>query len=172
MPFTLIFKAVIVDPGAGFVTGGGSFTSPPGAYVAAPDATDKVTFSFVSQYEIGRSTPDGNTQFVFHGTNPPFNFRSTSYEWLVVTGSDCAKFKGEGIVRQHEATFGFMLTACDNGEPGNSDSIRVKIWNKSEDSTVYDNKMGVSNESYDGTALDHGNIQIHQQEGGRKHLRP
>ena len=40
--------------------------------------------------------PTGNTEFQFHAAD--LNFHSSSYEWLVVTGSDYAKFKGAGTI--------------------------------------------------------------------------
>src|SRR5262249_31771440 len=45
--------AVAYDPTAGFVTGGGWFTSPAGAYVADPALTGKANFGFESRYQPG-----------------------------------------------------------------------------------------------------------------------
>ena len=83
----------------------------------------------------------------------------------MITGSDCAKFKGEGSVEGSSNVHGFMLTACDNGEPGTGDTFRIKIWKKVDGSVVYDNQYGVSEDSYDGTTIGGGNIKIHQQGG-------
>ena len=86
----------IYDPSAGFVTGGGRFTSPRGAYIGDPDHTGTASFGFVAKYKKGASTPSGQTQFQLHADG--FTFHSTSYEWLVVTGNDTAKFKGTGSI--------------------------------------------------------------------------
>lgn len=155
---------VIVDPAAGFITGGGWIASPEGAYVADPSLTGKANFGFVAKYKKGQTVPSGQTQFVFH--EPGFDFHSTSYEWLVVTGSDCAKFKGDGEVNGG-GLYGFMLTACDGGEPGVDDTFRLKVWDSSSGDIVYDNQLGVDDGNYDGTIISGGNIQIHQQ-GGKK----
>lgn len=169
MPFFL-FQVVAVDPGAGFVTGGGHFISPAGAMPADALASGKATFGFVSKYKKGRSVPTGQTQFTF--TAGSLDFHSVSYEWLVITGSDCAKFKGLGMINGEEG-FGFMLTACDVDEPGtDADTIRIKIWETSYENVVYDNKIGFSDDSYDGTVIKGGNIQIHQEKvKDVKHLR-
>jgi hypothetical protein len=148
-----------VDPTAGFVTGGGWFTSPEGAYTDDPTLTGKASFGFVSKYKNGQSVPTGNTQFTF--TAAILDFHSTSYEWLVITGSGCAKYKGLGTINGG-AGYGFMLTACDNGEPGSGDTFRVKIWDTSDnDVVVYDNMLGaVTDNSDGGTTIQGGNIQV------------
>ena len=51
-----------------------------GAYVANPTLTGKANFGFVSKYQHGQSTPDGNTEFQFKAGD--LNFHSSSYEWL------------------------------------------------------------------------------------------
>ena len=149
------------------MTGGGWIDSPLGAYLDDESAAGKASFGFVSKYKKGQSIPDGSTQFVFSSVG--FEFISTSYEWLVITGSDCAKFKGIGKVgsAQEVAGHGFMLTACDSGEPaGGNDTFRIKIWSLDDDSVVYDNQMGALDDSFVGTVLGGGNIQIHQQQSG------
>ena len=138
-------SAVIYDPTAGFVTGGGWIDSPPGAYVAGPGLSGKATFGFVSKYKKGASTPTGNAQFQFHAGD--LNFHSTSYEWLVVTGGDSAVFKGEGSLNGVDG-YGFMLWAGD----GDLDTFRIKI-STDEDTVVYDNGSHQS--------ISHGNVIVH-----------
>ena len=153
---------VIYDPSAGFVTGGGWISSPPGAckYAACEYSTiGKATFGFVSKYVTqGKDkTPEltGNTEFQFHAGN--LNFKSKSYEWLVVNGgSGRAQYKGEGTVNGAGA-YGFILTAYD----GSTDKFRIKIWDVSSGYTVYDNKMGEADTSNEATALGGGSIIIH-----------
>ena len=130
--------AVIYDPTGGFVTGGGWTYSAAGAYVADPTLEGKANFGFVSKYKKGASVPTGNTEFYFKTGD--LNFHSSSYDWLVVTGSDFAKFKGTGTING-EGEYKFMLWAGDK-EP-DTDTFRIKIWyeeNGSED-VVYDNGM-------------------------------
>ena len=96
---------VVYDPSGGFVTGGGWIYSPAGAYPADPTLAGKASFGFVSKYKKGANAPTGETEFQFHATS--FNFKSTSYEWLVVAGKK-AQYKGEGTVNGAGA-YKFML---------------------------------------------------------------
>jgi hypothetical protein len=153
---------VIYDPSAGFVTGGGWINSPAGAcqFAACQYSTiGKATFGFVSKYVTqGKDRmPEltGNTEFQFHAGD--LNFKSRSYEWLVVNGgSGRAQYKGEGTVNG-VGNYGFILTAYD----GSPDKFRIKIWEVSSSSTVYDNRMGEPDTSNDATALGSGSIIIH-----------
>src|SRR5262249_58502429 len=119
---------VVYDPSAGFVTGGGWINSPAGAYPANPGLTGKATFGFVSKYQSGNSVPTGNTEFQFRAGD--FNFKSTSYDWLVVGGAK-ARFKGTGTVNG-SGSYGFMLTAIDGDVSGGGGvgKFRIRIWNK------------------------------------------
>ena len=56
---------VAYDPSAGFVTGGGTIASPPGAYSADPALTGKAAFGFVSKYKKGATVPSGENEFHF-----------------------------------------------------------------------------------------------------------
>jgi PKD repeat protein len=122
--------AVVYDPAAGFVTGGGWIMSPAGAYTADPSLAGKATFGFVAKYKKGANVPDGNTEFQFKAGD--LNFKSTSYEWLVVAGTN-AKFKGVGTING-EGSYKFMITA-DDGSP---DKFRIQIWDAGN-GLVYDN---------------------------------
>jgi len=156
----------VYDPEAGFVTGGGWIWSPEGAYAADPDMTGKATFGFVSRYQRGRTTPDGNTQFQFRAAD--LNFRSTEYEWLVIAGHR-AQYKGSGTING-EGDYGFMLTAIDGNLTSSQDydSFRIKIWDKSSGDVVYDNQMGKSDTGDDATELGGGSIVIHSGGGSGK----
>jgi len=98
--------------------------------------TGKATFGFVSKYKKGASVPEGSTEFQFKAGN--LNFHSTSYDWLVVTGSDYAKFKGTGTING-EGEYKFMIWAGDD----DPDTFRIKIWyeNGGNEVIVYDNGM-------------------------------
>lgn len=154
-----VFKYVVVyDPSAGFVTGGGWINSPVGAYNPDPSIEGKANFGFVAKYKKGATIPDGQTEFNFHVAS--LNFHSESYEWLVVAGAN-AKYKGSGTING-SGDFRFMLTATDGQKNGSGvDTFRIKIWDRATGGVVYDNKMGDSDDSYDGTALGGGSILIH-----------
>ncbi|MCR4428193.1 MAG: PKD domain-containing protein [Caldiserica bacterium] len=149
---------VVYDPSAGFVTGGGWINSPPGAYTPNSSLTGKATFGFVAKYQKGANVPSGNTEFQFKAGN--LNFKSTSYEWLVVAGNK-AKFKGEGTLNG-VGGYKFMLTAVDGqyNKGTAPDTFRIKIWRGEE--VIYDNMLGASDDSYDGTVLGGGEIVIHK----------
>lgn len=148
-----LFEFVVVyDPAGGFVTGGGSIHSPEGAYTADPSLTGKATFGFVSKYRKGAATPSGNTQFQFKAAS--FNFRSSSYEWLVIAGAT-ARYKGRGTVNG-SGEYGFMLTATDGGASG-EDRFRMKVWHLETGETVYDNEIGSP-----GDDVVRGSIVIHK----------
>jgi hypothetical protein len=140
---------VIYDPEGGFVTGGGWIMSPEGAYTADPTLTGKANLGFVSKYKKGASVPEGNTEFQFKAGN--LNFHSSAYNWLMVTGSNYARFKGEGAIND-EGSYKFMLWASD----GAPDPFRIKIWGEDEagdETVVYDNGMD--------QAIGGGSIVIH-----------
>jgi hypothetical protein len=89
------------------------------------------------------------------------NFKSTSYEWLVVAGPK-AQYKGVGNING-DGAYGFMLTAIDgaiNGGSG-SDKFRIKIWDNATEGIVYDNKFNAPDTSDPTTELGGGSIVIH-----------
>ena len=149
---------VIYDPYGGFVTGGGWFDSPEGAYVYNPQANGKASFGFVSKYQKGSSVPVGNTDFQFMAGG--VKFKSTSYDWLVVAGYK-AMYKGLGELNGSSG-YGFLISAVD-GEKNSStapDKFRIKIWDSSG-SVVYDNQMGNADGAEAATAIGGGSIVIH-----------
>lgn len=158
-------SVVVYDPSAGFVTGGGWFISPPGAYNPDANLSGFASFGFVSRYLKGASTPTGKTEFNFQTAN--LNFHSDSYEWLVVSGAR-AQYKGTGTINGM-GSFRFLLTAVDGGRLGGvaPDRFRMKIWyydsTQQDDVTVYDNQMETALAgAYDeGSAVSGGSIVIH-----------
>ena len=146
---------VIYNPEGGFVTGGGWIDSPVGAYTPDPSLVGKATFGFVSKYKKGASTPTGNTEFQFQAGG--INFRSTTYEWLVVNQNGTnAQFKGSGTINgaldPNGNEFKFMLWAGDDSP----DTFRIRIW--------WDEAGGVEHEVYDNgfdQAIGGGSIVVH-----------
>lgn len=129
-----VFEYIVVyDPDGGFVTGGGWIASPAGAYALEPTLEGKATFGFVAKYQKGAEIPIGNTEFQFHAGD--LNFKSTSYDWLVLAGKK-GQFKGMGTING-EGEYKFMLTAEDN----NPDTFRIKIWTETDgvETIIYDN---------------------------------
>ncbi len=142
---------VVYDPNDGFVTGGGWIDSPEGAYMPDTSLTGKANFGFVAKYKKRSTEPDGQTEFQFHVAD--LNFHSSGYEWLVVTGSDYAMFKGSGTING-EGDYRFRIWAGDR----DPDTFRIKIWVEDEDTgeetVIYDN--GFDQE------IAGGSVQIHK----------
>ncbi|MCA9354810.1 MAG: hypothetical protein KC877_04795 [Candidatus Kaiserbacteria bacterium] len=150
----------VYDPTGGYVTGGGQFESPAGAYVADPTLTGKAHFGFIAEYEAGMQTPTGNTQFRFNAGD--LKFKSTSYDWLVVAGAR-AQYKGYGEIDK-QAGYRFMLTAVDGdllGQGASDDTFRMKIWDDATGGLVYDNQLGASEAATPSTVISNGSIVIH-----------
>ena len=152
--------AVVYDPSAGFVTGGGWIDSPAGAFAQDLSLEGKASFGFVSKYKKGQSTPTGNTEFKFKAGN--LNFHSDSYEWLVIAGHK-AMYKGTGTVNG-VGNYGFMLSAIDEKLTPNTDvdMFRIKIWDKSTDTVIYDNQIGDEDNDDPTTEIAGGQIVIHK----------
>ncbi len=158
---TLEYQYVVVyDPDGGFVTGGGWFISPAGAYYPDPSLSGKATFGFVSKYKKGADIPTGETEFQFRIAD--LNFHSDSYDWLVIAGKK-AQFKGVGTING-EGNFGFMLTAIDAKLTPSTDvdSFRIKIWDKANDTVVCDNQMGADEIGDPTTVIGGGSIVVHK----------
>ena len=112
-------------------------TRPTGAYVSDSTLTGKANFGFVSKYKKGASVPTGQTEFQFQMAD--LNFHSDSYQWLVVTGSNYARYKGNSTING-VGDYKFMLWAGD----GDPDTFRIKIWEEDEsdnETVIYDNGM-------------------------------
>ncbi len=118
--------------------------------------TGKATFGFVSKYKKGATVPTGETQFLFKAASLSFN--STTYEWLVVSGSR-AQYKGNGTFNGVSG-YGFLLTAVDGAIAGGggTDKFRIKITNSS--GVVYDNQINDPDSATPNTALLGGSIVI------------
>lgn len=117
---------VVYDPSAGFVTGGGIVNSPADADLANLSASGPATFGFVSKYLRGRSTPDGNLEFQFKAGD--LNFKSTSMDWLVVTGVPRGQFQGTGTING-TTVCKFAVDAWDaSSQPGSVDAFGLKIF--------------------------------------------
>jgi ELWxxDGT repeat protein len=151
---------VIYDPSGGFVTGGGWFDSPVGAYPAGPGLSGKASFGFLTEYQVGQGVPSGETQFDFKTAG--LSFRSTAYDWLVFSGPK-AQFKGSGTIND-VGDFAFILTAVDGQASGGggTDALRIKIWDKQSNQVIYDNQPGAADNATPTTSV-HGSVVLHQQ---------
>ena len=118
----------------------------------AASVSGKLTFVFVAGYQSSSaSIPSGNAEFKLPLAN--LDFRSSTFDWLVVSGSS-AHLQGSGTM-SGTGDYGFSVVATD-GAP--ADGIRIRIWNRVTGRVVYDNNPGVSN--MDVTPLGGGSIQV------------
>lgn len=140
----------VYDPNGSFVTGGGQVASSSGADLLNPTASGQATFGFVSKYLPGRNTPSGNLQFHFKEGN--LDFKSTSMDWLVVTGEPRAKFHGTGTINGTNVC-NFEVDAWSASFAGNADAFGLKITSCSNGGDRY---------SLPATALTTGSIIIHK----------
>ncbi len=62
-----------------------------------------------------------------------------------------------------EGNYGFMISAIDEAITPSTDvdRFRIKIWDKNSDQIVYDNMMGAAEDADPATAIQGGNIVIH-----------
>ncbi|MEU2284872.1 family 43 glycosylhydrolase [Streptomyces sp. NPDC013178] len=128
---TTLPELVVYDRAAGPAAGAGIVRSPAGAYPAGPKLTGKAAFSFTAEYRAGAVVPTGKVTFDFGPAR--LKFRSTTADWLVVTGSR-AVLQGSGTVGG-KSGYAFRITALD----GTPDIFRIRIWQKSTGTVVYDN---------------------------------
>ncbi|HEY3318473.1 MAG TPA: PKD domain-containing protein [Coriobacteriia bacterium] len=144
----------VFDPGAGFVTGGGSFVSPAGSFAEWPRATGKATFAFHARYGRRDKTLSGNAVFQLHPGR--LNFKATSFDWLVVSGKK-AVAQGSGTMNGR-GDCGFLVSAIDR----RPDTVRVKIWDKATGAVIYDSQTGAGDAADPTTRLRGGNVVVHR----------
>jgi hypothetical protein len=154
---------VIYDPSGAFITGGGMFDSPLGAFPEDPTLTGTAGFGFVSKYKNGATEPGGNTLFRFHAAD--IQFKSESYQWLVVAGAK-GMFKGTGSING-EGSYTFLISAIDGDMTGGDgiDKFRIKIWEEDElgnENMIYDSGLESADDANPTTPLTHGSIKIHK----------
>ena len=149
---------VIYDPDGEWVSGGGWFDSPPGAFVQMPVSSGKASFGFVSRYQNGATLPIGSTRFQLNAGG--LSFQSTNYEWLVISGNK-AQYTGVGTLNG-SGSYRFMLTMIDGDQPNGDgqDKVRLRIWSDST-GLIYDNHLNAPDNADPATVLGHGSIVIH-----------
>jgi endonuclease G len=126
-----ISNVIVTDANAGFLTGGGWINT----------ASGKASLNVNAKYQKN-AAPIGNTNFDVAGVK----FKSTAYEWLVVSGAN-ATYQGTGTVNG-AGNYGFLITVAD----ASTDTFSIRVWDKSTGATLYETAG----------ALGGGNISIHR----------
>jgi hypothetical protein len=117
----------VFDPNGGFVTGGGGTGSPAGADSSNPTGSGPVTFGFNVKYLPNTTTPAGDVEFHYNSGN--INFKSTGFDFLVVTSEPRAQLQGTGTINGN-TTCAFAIDAWSGSfQPGNVDAFGITIFN-------------------------------------------
>jgi ABC-type phosphate/phosphonate transport system substrate-binding protein/PKD repeat protein len=154
---------VVYDPEQGFVTGGGQII-PGGSssyfsdYLPNIDGESPAVFGFNVKYKKGTSTvPSGNLMFQYRQGD--FKLQSSDFEWLTITNSVWAKFKGYATIDGMEGIFPFRVDARDADKLGGSQDDRfiIKIW-------APDANVGQDDPIYKASGDVQGQIVIHDKE--------
>ena len=149
---------IVYDPKGGSVEGEGLINSPREAYSEDHSLTGKATFNFVSKYEKGKEVPSGQIEFGFIPAD--MMFKSTKFDWLVISGA-AARLKGSGKIN-NSGDYGFVLITIDGKlrGKGKADKFRIKIWDNKTGKIVYDNGLGGPEEVLPTTSITSGKIGI------------
>ena len=151
--------AVVYDPSAGFVTGGGWINSPVGAYTAKTSATGKGKINIESKYQ---KRGDLKSEVEFELESAKFHFHSSSAQWMVISGAK-AVLQGGGKVEKSNHHYGFTLTVIDGKLNGGEDLFRIRIWDMDNgNAVVYDSQLGDATYADPTTPLGGGSIVIHK----------
>lgn len=137
----------------GFVTGGGWFESPDGAYVPDPTLTGTANFAF--NVKLHQGQPKGSMEF--QAQYADLNFHSTEFHWLLTSvepDGAGAQFAGTGTING-EGEYRFFANVLD----GQTDWLHMSIWVDGGD-LVYDNYI-FTDDYEGGTPLAGGNIVAH-----------
>lgn len=154
---TTSYKYIVVyDPNSGFLTGSGSFNSQVGAYTSNQSATGELKFGIQSKYTANNNTPEGKIKLDFKTAN--FSFDSTSYQWLVITGTK-AQLKGTGTING-SGSYNILITALDETQTEGVDKVRIKITD-SLNNVIYDNQAGDPDGADPTTSITKGSLKIH-----------
>jgi len=118
----------VYDPTGGFATGGGGANSPAGADPSNPNVSGPVTFAFNPKYLPNNpNVPQGDFEFHFNADN--INFKSTGYDFLVVTNGNRAQAQGTGTING-STVCKFSIDAWNASfQPGNVDAFGLTIFN-------------------------------------------
>jgi hypothetical protein len=106
----------VYDPEAGRTAGNG----------LVEDGDMMATFGFSAGYEAGKRLT-GEVDYGYQEGSDRFTLRSGSLRWLVMA-QGAAILRGDATVNDSPG-YSFELAAADNGEPGQDDTLGIRIWN-------------------------------------------
>ncbi len=128
----------VYDPNGGFVTGGGQIV--PGGnssydddWLPEIDGSSPAAFGFNVKYKKGASVPSGHILFQY--TVGDFKLQSGDFDWLLVTNSVWARFRGTATIDGMEGLFPFRVDARDSDKLGGNQDDRfiIRVWEPGAD---------------------------------------
>jgi hypothetical protein len=149
---------IVFDPAAGSARGAGWFDSPTGALASDASASGRAFFGFLARYGKDAASPVTHPGFRLRVAG--FEFESTAYDWLVITGGK-AQLRGSGRVNG-SGSYAFQVTAIDGQALGSSepDRLRIRIWDTASGLLVYDNERGAAEGADPASTLGGGSIAV------------
>jgi hypothetical protein len=148
---------VVFDSEAGFVTGGGWFLTPAGAYMPDTAFAGHTNFGLNVRYPRRSDAPRGNLNVIIAGRQ----FRSAGFDWLVIRGAT-ARMEGRGTIDGNgEYGFGVTLLDATSLPAGRNDRIRIRIWDRHTEEIIYDTQPGAAQDAAPTIELGGGSIVIH-----------
>ncbi len=147
----------VYDANAGWAAGSKEFDSPAGSIVGNTSLPGKASFGFQVKYQQGDMVPSGkNVEFSFPAGN--IDFTSSSYQWLVVSGTK-ATFKATGTLNGLPG-YTILVSAIDQGNGQQNGLIRIQLKNPSN-TIVYDTQSGAADTVNPVTPVSKGKIAVH-----------
>jgi len=150
---------VVYDPEGGHVRSTAHYDSPSGAYTPEDsgdaDVTGDASIGMEVQYDnAGSTVPSGHADFRFRLAD--LEMDSTGISWLVVENTlTHAYFVGTGTVNGVSG-YEFLVSVID----GSPDRVRVRVWETSSGTVIYDNQYNAPVDTAPLTATSSGQIVI------------
>jgi hypothetical protein len=136
----------------------GSYASKAGWYLQNTQAAGAVQFGILAKYIKNNTAPSGAVGLYFKAGN--MTFVATSYQWLVVNGSQ-AVLMGSGTING-KGSDTILISVIDGTIAKiKNDAIRIQIRDNSTQNVVYDTQPGQSQTAAPTTALTLGAIALH-----------
>ncbi len=146
----------VYNPTEGFMTGSGKYDSLAGWETQNTSATGEVKFGVSAQYLSGSNMPTGQAKVNFKVGD--LSFTATSFEWLVISGTE-GILKGNGTVNG-AGNYTFIMSGTDGSQTGGQSLVRIKILDNSNQ-VIYDTQPGTADTAVPTTPLTSGHIKIH-----------
>jgi hypothetical protein len=150
---TAVPGVIVITLIVGGIIGSGVLSGPP-FMVATASPAGQVQFRLAAKYAGNQTVPQGQTVLQFTATHQ--TFRSTSLDWLVVSGGT-AWYDGTGTING-AGSYGFLVAAHAGGS--GAGKLRIRIWNESSGKVDYDTQPGAPFGAAPTTPIGRGRISL------------